>query len=156
MTGKYMNTQLRSAVPSDANTLADIYLLARKTYLPYAPLAHTDAEIRRWVANEMLTKCQVTIAQHKGQDVGYIAISKSDGCSWIDQLYLLPGTTSLGTGALLLSATLMHLERPVRLYTFQANVGARRFYERFGFTAIAFSDGSTNEERCPDVLYELA
>jgi hypothetical protein len=33
---------------------------------------------------------------------------------------------------------------------------ALSFYERHGFRAIAFSDGSANEERCPDVLYELA
>jgi putative addiction module component (TIGR02574 family) len=44
----------------------------------------------------------------------------------------------------------------VRLYTFQANTRARSFWERHGFKAIAYSDGSTNEERCPDVLYELA
>jgi hypothetical protein len=37
-----------------------------------------------------------------------------------------------------------------------ANAGARRFYERHGFSAIEFTDGSANEERCPDVLFELA
>ncbi len=44
---------------------------------------------------------------------------------------------------------------PIRLYTFQANLGARRFYSRHGFVAIEFGDGRANEERCPDVLYEL-
>jgi RimJ/RimL family protein N-acetyltransferase len=43
----------------------------------------------------------------------------------------------------------------IRLYTFRANTVSRRFYERHGFRAVAFSDGHTNEERCPDVLYEL-
>ena len=33
------------------------------------------------------------------------------------------------------------LGSPIRLYTFQANNGARRFYERHGFTPIAFGDG---------------
>jgi ribosomal protein S18 acetylase RimI-like enzyme len=46
------------------------------------------------------------------------------------------------------------LGSPIRLYTFQANQGARRFYERHGFRAVAFGDGSNSEERCPDVLYE--
>jgi ribosomal protein S18 acetylase RimI-like enzyme len=41
------------------------------------------------------------------------------------------------------------------LYTFQQNTGAPRFYERFGFKAVQFTDRSENEERCPDVLYEL-
>lgn len=45
---------------------------------------------------------------------------------------------------------------PIRLYTFQQNAGARRFYGRSGFASIQFTDGSANEERCPDVLYELA
>jgi hypothetical protein len=29
------------------------------------------------------------------------------------------------------------------------------FYQRHGFRAASFSDGSVNEESCPDVLYEL-
>jgi ribosomal protein S18 acetylase RimI-like enzyme len=59
-----------------------------------------------------------------------------------------------GIGKLLLEGALAHLQLPVRLYTFQANTGARRFYERHGFVAIEFSDGQGNEEKCPDVLYE--
>jgi hypothetical protein len=42
----------------------------------------------------------------------------------------------------------------VRLWCFQANSGARRFYERHGFVAVEFTDGHDNEEGCPDVLYE--
>ena len=51
---------------------------------------------------------------------------------------------------------LLILPRPILLYTFQANAGARRFYERHGFRAIQFTDGRANEEHCPDVLYEFA
>jgi ribosomal protein S18 acetylase RimI-like enzyme len=46
------------------------------------------------------------------------------------------------------------LGAPIRLYTFQASVGARRFYERHGFHVMAVGDGSDHEERCPDVLDE--
>jgi hypothetical protein len=42
----------------------------------------------------------------------------------------------------------------LRLYTFQCNQGARRFYERHGFIAVAFGDGSSNEEGEPDIRYE--
>ena len=45
--------------------------------------------------------------------------------------------------------------RPIRLYTFQTHSLARRFYERHGYKAIEFTDGQGNEEKCPDVLYEL-
>ena len=43
-------------------------------------------------------------------------------------------------------------ERPdgLDLWTFQANTGARRFYERHGFVEVARTDGD-NEEGAPDV-----
>ena len=44
----------------------------------------------------------------------------------------------------------------LRLYTFARNEGARRFYERHGFVAVAFGDGSGNQEGEPDVRYERA
>ncbi len=66
-----------------------------------------------------------------------------------------PALVGRGIGALLLSHALRALARPIRLYTFQANLGARRFYERHGFIAIEFTQGQANEERCPDVLCEL-
>jgi len=42
----------------------------------------------------------------------------------------------------------------LRLYTFARNAGARRFYERHRFVAVAFGDGTGNEEGEPDVRYE--
>jgi putative acetyltransferase len=42
----------------------------------------------------------------------------------------------------------------LRLWTFQRNAGARRFYERNGFAAVELTDGLGNEEREPDVRYE--
>ncbi len=44
---------------------------------------------------------------------------------------------------------------PLRLYTFQPHTRARKFYEHHGFVAIEFTDGRSNEEGVPDVLYEL-
>lgn len=58
-------------------------------------------------------------------------------------------------GSALLAHAIQTLAKPIRLYTFQQNTGARRFYERHGFHAIQFTEGEGNEEKCPDVLYEL-
>ena len=69
---------------------------------------------------------------------------------------MLSGWTGRGIGSRLLGHAHGGLLRSIRLWTFQANAGARRFYERHGYRAIAFTDGRENEERCPDVLYELA
>ena len=41
----------------------------------------------------------------------------------------------------------------LRLWTFQKNRAARVFYEKHGFAAIEETDGSSNEEREPDILY---
>jgi putative acetyltransferase len=37
---------------------------------------------------------------------------------------------------------------------FQQNVGARRLYERHGFTLVKLADGSGNQEGEPEALYE--
>ncbi len=86
--------------------------------------------------------------------VAMFAASCAPGASWIEQLNVQPGCTGRGLGARLLEAAHAMLEPPIRLHTSQENAGARRFYERHGYVAVAFADGSGNEERCPDVLYE--
>jgi len=51
--------------------------------------------------------------------------------------------------------TLAKRERPggLRLWTFESNTGAQRFYERHGFVATDRTDGRNNEEGAPDILY---
>jgi GNAT superfamily N-acetyltransferase len=150
------NIRLSAAAPADAEAIADVYLASRRTFLPFAPLAHDEADVRTWVARVLVPEGRVTVARQDDAVVGLLAVSVgADGCGWIDQLYLAPGATGRGIGARLLALALGELPRPVRLYTFQANAGARRFYERHGFVAVAFGDGSGNEEGVPDVLYEL-
>jgi GNAT superfamily N-acetyltransferase len=147
---------LRDASATDADALADVYLASRRAFLPFAPLAHGDAAVRGWIRDVLIPAAGTTAAVLDGRVVGLLAVSRDPaGIGWIDQLYLAPGATGAGIGARLLAHALAQLPRPVRLYTFQANAGARRFYERHGFEAIAFGDGAANEERVPDVLYEL-
>jgi len=86
--------------------------------------------------------------------LGFLAVSRDGAHGWIDQLYLDLSAVGLGLGSNLIERAKQFLGSPIRLYTFQQNVDARRFYERHGFRAIAFSDGSTNEEKTPDVLME--
>jgi GNAT superfamily N-acetyltransferase len=86
--------------------------------------------------------------------IGMMALARREAMGWIDHLYLAPEVVGQGIGSAFVAQAKERLGAPVRLYTFQANQGARRFYERHGFRAIQFGDGSQNEERCPDVLYE--
>lgn len=146
--------QIRGARLSDAARVTRCYLASRKTLLPYAPLPHTDAEVLAWVTDVLLPTGGVTVALEAGAVVGFVAVGLRPDGPWIDQLYVHPARWRRGVGATLLHLALSRLKGPVRLYTFEPNRAARKFYEHHGFTAIGFGDGSNNESRCPDVLYE--
>jgi len=146
---------LRAATAADAARVAAVYLASRKTFLSYAPLAHDDDDVRRWIAEVLIPAGGVTVAiDASGAVAGMMALSRDGDAGWIDQLYLDPAAVGSGIGAALLAHAQRALGPPIRLYTFQQNAGARRFYERHGFRALAFGDGRANEERRPDVLYE--
>ena len=152
-----MQTLLRPAEPEDAAHVAEILIGSRMEFMPFAPSAHPDSEVRHWVRDVLLPTTQATVAVADGNIVvGVLACSRKDGRSWIDQLMLHPAHVGQGIGSRLLAHALATMPVPVRLYTFQQHLRARKFYERHGFVAIEFTDGSSNEERVPDVLYELA
>lgn len=150
-----MQPLLRTATRDDAERIADIYLASRKRFLPYAPLPHTDDAVRSWVRECLVPTGNVTVAVVDGTVLGFLGISRDASYRWIDQLYLDPGAVGMGLGSLLVTEAKAQLDMPIRLYTFQANEGARRFYKRHGFREIEFSDGRENEETTPDVLLEL-
>ncbi len=151
-----MEALLRLAVASDATSVADVLIESRNQYLPFAPFAYPEATVRDWVAKQLLPSNGVTVAEVDGKVVAVLAVSEAAECTWIDQLYVLPGYTGNGFGTRLLRHAHQQLRPPIRLYTFQENSNARRFYERHGYRVLELSDGSGNQERCPDVLYERA
>jgi ribosomal protein S18 acetylase RimI-like enzyme len=132
-----------------------VYLASRKRLVPFAPLAHGDEDVCGWISSYLVPSGNVIVAVLGEQIVGMCATSLEEGAGWIEHLYVLPDHIGKGIGTHLLNNALQQLPLPVRLYTFQENRGARRFYERHGFVAVAFGDGSGNEEGVPDVLYEL-
>ena len=144
----------RNATINDTASIAEIYLLVRKTSIPYAPLAHTDEAVRGWIGTSLIPSGGVTVVEMNGRIVGFQAVSDDGVFGWIDQIYLEPKASGLGIGATLINRAKETLRSPIRLYTFQQNEGARRFYRRHGFQEIALSDGSANEEKTPDVLME--
>jgi GNAT superfamily N-acetyltransferase len=149
-----MKADLRPATAEDALRVASLLIETRAAFMPYAPSAHPDAEVRKWVAGYLVPSGGVTVAEIQGEVAGAMAAERKD-VSWITQMAVDPALVGRGIGSLLLAHAVRTLALPIRLYTFQANLGARRFYERHGFVAIEFTDGRANEERCPDVLYEL-
>ena len=149
--------RLRPATVADAPALATLHLSTRRRWLPYAPPAHSDDEVQAYFAQQLLPAGGASLVEGVDGDVlAYLVAQPHDGgSSWISHLYVRADLPGQGLGGWLLAQMLASLQRPVRLYTFQANAGARRFYERAGFAPVTFGDGSGNEEGCPDVLYEL-
>lgn len=148
------NYQLRHAIATDRASIVHIYLLSRKRFLPYAPLAHSDDATSHWVKTVLLKQTDVWVAVVGMQPVGFMALAQRTTANWIDQLYFHPDWVGRGLGGAMIAQAKAQLGSPIRLFTFQENVGARRFYERHRFRPILFGDGSGNEEHCPDVLYE--
>jgi GNAT superfamily N-acetyltransferase len=82
--------------------------------------------------------------------VGFMALEGDH----VDHLYIATSYQDRGIGDTLLAIAKELRPSGVMLWTFQRNAPARRFYEARGFVASEFTDGSRNEEREPDVLYE--
>ncbi|MFU7598304.1 GNAT family N-acetyltransferase [Legionella pneumophila] len=149
-----INPLLRKATIEDTNAIANVYLISRKELVSFAPLVHTDESIHHWVGHVLLPKEQVFVAEEKGIIIGMMSLTNDEGIGQISQLYILPDAVGHGVGTLMIKMAKSILGSPIQLHTFQENIEARRFYERHGFQAIKFNDGSGNEENCPDVLYE--
>jgi GNAT superfamily N-acetyltransferase len=141
---------IRPAEARDADAIAAVHRTSMREALPYLPDLHTEDEDRAWVANVVLPHQEVWVAEAGGRVVGVAAI---DG-DMLSQLYILPGEQGRGIGSALLTKTMARRPAGMRLYAFQRNMHAREFYERRGFVAVAFGDGSGNEEGEPDVLYQ--
>ncbi|HSI56799.1 MAG TPA: GNAT family N-acetyltransferase [Ideonella sp.] len=149
-----MTPHLRPPTAADHVRVADILIQSRAAFMPYAPSAHSEAEVREWVRETLIPAGGVTVATVQGGVVGVLVVAHEGEQRWIQQMMVHPSFVGRGIGTRLLEHALQVLPPPIRLYAFQANTGARRFYERHGFEAIALSEGEANEERCPDVLYE--
>jgi ribosomal protein S18 acetylase RimI-like enzyme len=134
----------------DANEILAVFTASRRDALPYLPILHTPEEDKAWMSGRVLKECEVWIARDPSEIVGFMALKPG----WVDHLYLKPGFYRRGIGSNLMKLAQSRQPDGLKLYAFQKNERARAFYEAHGFKAILFGDGSLNEEREPDVLYE--
>ena len=139
---------LRRAEARDAQAIAIVHRTAMRVSLSFLPDLHTAAEDLRYFSEKFLPANQVWVADEGGQVVGYVGFDPD----WINHLYVLPEFQGQGVGPLLL-AKAMGDGRSRRLWTFQRNARARKFYEDRGFVAVEFTEGEGNEEKTPDVCY---
>jgi ribosomal protein S18 acetylase RimI-like enzyme len=141
---------IRSATKVDDRAIADLWLRSRAASVSAIPPAvHTDAEVQGWFSNVVLPTHEVWVAQlDDGSVVGLLVLVES----WVDQLYVDPTLFDRGVGSRLLAIAKRQRPRGLDLWTFESNHGARRFYERRGFTVVDSTDGD-NEEVEPDLRY---
>jgi putative acetyltransferase len=137
---------ITKAGPQDAEDVARLFRAVRRACLPYLPELHTADEDLWFFRNRVFVECEVWVA---GAMQGFVAFRKG----WVDHLYVRPEFHGQGIGTALL-ARAMQNHSPLRLWAFQRNTAAIRFYLARGFREIARTDGRTNEEREPDVLME--
>ena len=143
--------EIRPAGPADGPALGDVWLAAWRATFDFPP-AHPDADVRRWLAEEMLAAHEVWVATDPDENnrvVGFISLSSD----MVAQLYVAPERIGRGIGDRLLELAKARRPDGLDLFCFRVNGFARRFYERRGFVPIAFGDGSGNEEAQPDVRY---
>jgi GNAT superfamily N-acetyltransferase len=138
---------IRRAVATDADEAAVLFTAALEN-MDFFPKLHSAEEDRAFV-RAFIWESETWVLLMDGRIAGLACIEGDR----LDHLYVHPDYHGEGVGSALLER--VKLQRPggFDLWTFQANKGARRFYERHGLEAVERTDGHRNEEQLPDVRY---
>ncbi|MDP3175485.1 MAG: GNAT family N-acetyltransferase [Phenylobacterium sp.] len=140
--------ELRRLNLEDMAAAARVHRAAFDARLPWLAGLHTPDEDLAYFREQVFAACEVWGAFEGDALAGFIAFRNG----WIDQLYVSPDQQGRGMGARLLGFA-KAANVGLSLWTFQANAGARGFYEARGFEVVTLTDGAGNEEREPDALY---
>lgn len=139
---------IRRAAPEDVGAIAELYERSYAT-LDFLPVVHTLEEHRTWFAHVVADQ-DVWVWQEGTAILGFAAL----GNGMLNYLYLEPDARGLGIGSALFEHVKARRPGGFRFWVFLQNERARRFYENRGCTILELTDGSGNEERTPDALYQ--
>ena len=109
---------------------------------------HPLAEQRAYFEREVLPRCDVRVALVDGELRGFVAATRES----VAQLHVRVGYHRRGIGSAMLAWAKAQSAGSLWLYTFARNAGARAFYDRRGFTAVAH--GFEPTWQLDDVRYE--
>lgn len=139
---------IRPATLDDAPAMADVHVDCREANVgSIPPMVHDRETTHRWMLGRLEGDSDGWVAERSGRVVGYQVITGH----WLDDLYLAPGETGQGVGAALLDVAKAQRPQGLCLWVFESNDGARRFYRSHGLVELERTDGSSNEERAPDI-----
>lgn len=142
-----MTTTLRLATPADADEIAALFSRSFRL-LTFLPELHTPDEDRGFIRDVLLPTHRVTVAERDGKIVGFMA----EEHGWISQFYMDADQLRAGIGSALMADAKARNDS-LELWCFLENHRARSFYEKHGFVAVEFTDGSGNEAKSPDIRY---
>lgn len=143
-----MDLEIRQLGQDDAAAAARVMRRSFQHRLPTLSVLHSAEEDAGFVRDHLFPTTEMWGA-FSPDLVGFVAFKQD----WIEQFYILPDWQGRGIGRALLEIPKARFER-LKLWTFQQNATARRFYERNGFVQIDATGGDGNEHNEPDVLYE--
>ena len=124
--------------------------------MPGLPELHTPDDDRRFLREVVLPEQEVWVAIADDVVAGFTALGTREGVEFMEHLYVTPEHQRRGIGTALMERAKERRPAGFRLWVFQRNTGARAFYEQHGFRVVELTDGSGNEEKEPDVLYQWA
>ena len=139
---------LRPAVPDDLPAIAELYLRVREATVPSMPAQiHTAEEVHAYVGGWDLDRRDVWLAEDDGEPAAFMVVEGD----WLNSLYVLPARSGQGVGSALLDVAKSLRPGGFCLWVFESNQPARSFYSARGLVELEHTDGSTNEEKAPDL-----
>ena len=135
--------------PFDAQRLDELIPMWRTSFEKGVGIVdpHPLADQRAYFLSKVLPHNDVRLALSGREMVGFVAASSES----VAQLYVRVGCQRQGVGTMLLDWAKAQSCGSLWLYTFAQNAGARAFYERKGFVAVAH--GFEPVWRLDDVKY---
>ena len=124
--------------------------VARSSGLLMPNLKPQRTNVDRIVGNCVMVEAGwVRVARVDAEVFGFVARRANE----LLALYVAPGAQGYGVGTALLSDAKSHCPA-LGLWSYQANLGAARFYQREGFQEIQRTNGQGNEAKLPDIRFE--
>lgn len=165
--------ELRLARPADAATLAELgarsfeakfgHLYHPEDLAAFLGESHGEAKVTREIADPQM---QVMLAVEGERLLGFCKLALA--CGWpehargsraieLKQLYTDPAATGQGIGARLMDWALGEARRSgadeIQLSVWSGNLGAQKFYERYGFEKVADIHFMVGQQRDEEFLF---
>ena len=141
-----MNVKFIKAIDEDAAEISQILedWAASNREIPLVHNVEERADYGRW----LLEHTRVTMIHNSSGVVGFLALEKHI----IQALYIKKDFQGFGFGQAAIKFAQKQFKE-LRLWVFQSNIGAQKFYQRLGFQIVEKSDGEDNDYRLPDIFY---